>query len=76
MIAEGKIESIEKYTEEIARIAPLIQQFVSRIEVNFVGKRPALTDLNKPDLIQVMRGAIPVRCSKAVASSAFRRAHN
>lgn len=39
MIVEGKIESLEKYTEEMARIAPLIQQFVTRLEVNFVGRR-------------------------------------
>lgn len=43
MIVEGKIESLEKYTEEMARIAPLIQQFVARYEVNFVGKRTERT---------------------------------
>ena len=43
MIVEGKVESLEKYTEEMARIAPLIQQFVSRYEVNFVGKRTERT---------------------------------
>ena len=35
MIVEGKVESLEKYTEEMALIAPLIQQFVARYEVNF-----------------------------------------
>ena len=43
MIVEGKVESLEKYTEEMALIAPLIQQFVARYEVNFVGKRTERT---------------------------------
>ncbi len=39
MIVQGKIATLADYTEEMNRIRPMLAEFVTRIETNFVGKK-------------------------------------
>ena len=78
MIVEGKVESLEKYTEEMARIAPLLQQFVTRLEVNFVGKRTECSEVQHVLWLPCSGGRRRVEThmiNKIVAEGDYMRVH-